>query len=86
MYLIKCTEFSKWTGWEVQVFQQNHLKSILKTRLFKSIMGLGYFNLAIVTNDPSKGFEIELSHLRAGQWLIRANYTYIDKKTTYSFR
>ena len=48
--------------------------------------GGGAFKYQNVSQDPTKGYEFELTHEFNEQWLLRASYTYISDKPDLSFR
>ena len=49
-------------------------------------MGGGAFKYQNISQDPTKGYEFELSHEINENWLMRASYTYISEKPYLSFR
>lgn len=49
-------------------------------------IGSGAFKYQNISQDPTRGYEFELSHELNEHWLMRASYTYISEKPYLSFR
>ncbi len=69
------------TGISIGYFENHFDDSIVQTST-----GSGTQQSENVDQDPTKGFEFELSHELNEHWLLRGTYTYISEKPDLSFR
>jgi outer membrane cobalamin receptor len=69
------------TALSLGYFENHFTDSIVQTPNASGL--LQYDN---VDQDPTKGFEFELSKQLSRRWLVRASYTYFNEKSDISFR
>jgi len=62
---------------------ENHFKDSIARNPTGIGNGMSYDNIA---QEPTKGFELELSHEFSERWLTRATYTYFSENSNLSFR
>ena len=76
-----------WMGqWPNTNISLGYFESRFKNSIVLIDAGGGAFKYQNVSQNPTKGFEFELSHELSERWLMRASYTYINEKTYLSFR
>ena len=76
-----------WMGqWPNTNISLGYFESRFKNSIVLIDAGGGAFKYQNVSQNPTKGFEFELSHELSEHWLMRASYTYIIEKTYLSFR
>jgi len=76
-----------WMGqWPNTNISLGYFESRFKNSIVLIDAGGGAFKYQNVSQNPTKGFEFELSYELSERWLMRASYTYINEKTYLSFR
>lgn len=69
------------TGLSLGYFESRYEDSIVRASLNNNIQ-----QFQNIDQDPTKGFEFELSHEINSRWFVRSSYTYRHKKPDLSFR
>lgn len=76
-----------WMGqWSNTNISLGYFESRFKDSIVLIDAGGGAFKYHNVPQNPTKGFEFELSHEFSEHWLMRASYTYVSEKPYLSFR
>jgi len=76
-----------WMGqWSDTNVSLGYFESRFKDSIVLIDAGGGAFKYQNVSQDPTKGYEFELSHEFSKHWLIRTSHTYISEKPYLSFR
>ncbi len=69
------------TGFSLGYFENHFEDSIVQNDVGNNV--LQYTNM---NQDPTKGFELEISHELSRHWLMRTSFTHIFEKPSLSFR
>lgn len=76
-----------WMGqWPRTGMSLGYFENHFKDSIVQANVGGGTPQYQNVDQDPSKGFEFELSHEINNRWLLRTTYTHILEKPDLSFR
>ncbi|RDH83881.1 MAG: hypothetical protein DIZ80_07025 [endosymbiont of Galathealinum brachiosum] len=75
-----------WMGqWDYTSFSLGYFQNNFKDSIVQVDLG-GVFQFENTDQDPSRGVEFEISHEFNRNWLLRANYTYLNDIPDLSFR
>jgi outer membrane cobalamin receptor len=77
-----------WVGqWPQASISLGYFESRYDNSISEVLIGIGGLRqLQNVPQEPTKGFELDLSHQLSEHWLVRASYTHLGEKPYLSYR
>jgi len=76
-----------WVGqWKHTGISLSYFENIFKNSIIRKEIGNNTLQYDNLKQDPTKGFEFEISHELNENFLLRSTYTYISEKPDESFR